>query len=388
VGTGTNAKLEITENNGVDLVFSGGASGRGSLTIGASTRDTTTGEIIFDSNAATKQIADLASLSKESVVVGGTVEFTLDENVSLVDALKGASGQDIAISNSSIFGDIEDAASLTGAQFELNTFDPLNADTYYRSTAVAIFDSVGVQHTMTQYFVKERPSSTDQSGNVWSVYFQIDGKDVGFNSSAPNDPPVLAKATLRFNTSGLFDPGQEPIYITNWTPLDGSGKPSGAGPVPGNTTVVDQTTNSNFRVDLASLTQFGGDFSVQSNTQNGFAKGQLTGLDINDRGAIFARFSNGQSKILGEVALAKFEDQDSLINSGGTRFTETASSGVATASGAGTAGLGVIQSGALEDSNVELSEQLVQLIVSQRNFQAAAQIIEAADQSTQTIINL
>lgn len=388
VGTGADAKLEVTENNGVDLIFSGGVDGRGSITIGASTRDASTGAIIYNSSAATQQIANLANLSKDSVVVGGTVEFTLEENVTLVDAGKNAAGQDIAITNKSIFGDIDDAAVLKGTQFELNTFDPRNPDTYYRSTAVAIFDSVGAQHTMTQYFVKERTATTGQSGNVWSVYFQVDGKDVGYNPSAPTSPPTLAKATLNFTNSGAFDPVQEPIYITNWTPLDGSGKPSGAGPVPGNTSVVDQTTNSNFRIDLTKLTQFGGDFSVQSTTQDGFAKGQLTGLDINDRGAVFARFSNGQSKILGEVALAKFADQSKLANAGGTRFSETASSGTGTPSGAGTAGLGVIQSGALEDSNVDLSEQLVKLIVSQRNFQAAAQIIESADQSTQTIINL
>lgn len=387
VGTGADAKLEITENNGVNLSFSGGADGRGSITIGSSKRDTATGEIVYNSDAATQQIANLANRSNDGVVVGGVVEFTLDENVTMSDAGTNAAGVDITPTSNSIFGDIEDASSLAGAQFELNTFDPLNADTYYRSTAVAIYDSVGIEHTLTQYYVKERPSSTNASGSVWSVYFQIDGKDIGYTAGGATTP-TLAKATLRFTSSGLYDPTQEPIYITNWTPLDSSGKPSGAGPVPGNTSVADLTTNSNFRIDLTKLSQFGGDFSVESNTQNGFAKGQLTGLDINDRGAIFARFSNGQSKILGEVALAKFADQSKLANAGGTRFTETASSGTGTPGAAGTAGIGLIQSGALEDSNVDLSEQLVQLIVSQRNFQAAAQIIESADTATQTIINL
>lgn len=388
VGTGVDAKLEITENNGVNLVFSGGTDGRGGITIGSSTRDAVTGEIIYNSNAPTQQIANLANRSNDGVVVGGVIELTLEENVTMADTDTNAAGTNIPTVSNSIFGNIGDSTALSGAQFELNTFDPRNADTYYRSTAVAIFDSVGIEHTMTQYYVKERPSSTDQSGSVWSVYFQIDGKDVGYNAGTADTTPTLAKATLRFTSSGLYDPTQEPIYITNWTPLDSAGKPSGAGPVPGNTGVADQTNNSNFRIDLAKLTQFGGDFAVDSNRQNGFAKGQLTGLDINDRGAIFARFSNGQSKVLGEVALAKFADQSKLANAGGTRFTETGASGTGTPSGAGTAGLGVIQSGALEDSNVDLSEQLVQLIVSQRNFQAAAQIIESADTATQTIINL
>jgi len=288
------------------------------------------------------------------------------------DAAKNAAGQDLPITTTSIFGNIDDAATLEGTQFELNTFDPTNPETYYRSTAVAMFDTVGIQHTLTQYFVKERPTADNPSGSRWSVYFQIDGKNIGYDEGAIDPTPVMAKSS----------------FITNWTPLDSAGKPSGAGPLPGNTAAAELTTNSNFRIDMTGLTQFGGDFSVQSNTQNGFAKGQLTGLDVNDRGAIFARFSNGQSKILGEVALADFADQSKLANAGGSRFSETAASGSPAASGAGTAGLGVIQSGALEDSNVDLSEQLVQLIVSQRNFQAAAQIIESADTATQTIINL
>lgn len=380
--------LQVRENNGANLVFSGGENGRGSITVASSTRDPLTGETIVSTVQPTQQLANLANLSNDAIIVGGVVDFTLEENVSMKDAAKNAQGQDLPITTTSIFGNIDDAAVLEGTQFELNTFDPTNPATYYRSTAVAIFDTVGIQHTLTQYFVKERPSADNPSGSLWSVYFQVDGKDIGYDEGAIDPTPVMAKASLRFTSDGLFDPAQDPIFITNWTPLDSAGKPSGAGPLPGNTAAAELTTNSNFRIDLTGLTQFGGDFSVQSNTQNGFAKGQLTGLDVNDRGAIFARFSNGQSKILGEVALADFADQSKLANAGGSRFSETAASGSPAASGAGTAGLGVIQSGALEDSNVDLSEQLVQLIVSQRNFQAAAQIIESADTATQTIINL
>lgn len=380
--------LEVRENNGVNLVFSGGENGRGSITVASSTRDALTGATIVSTVQPTRQLANLANLTNDAIIVGGVVDLTLEENVSMKDAAKSATGQDIPITTGSIFGNIDDAAALKGTQFELNTFDPTDPSTYYRSTAVALFDTVGIQHTLTQYFVKERPSTENPSGSVWSVYFQVDGKNIGYDEGAIDQTPVLAKSSLRFTSDGLYDPAQDPIFITNWTPLDSAGKPAGAGPLPGNNAAADLTTNSNFRIDLTGLSQFGGDFAVQSNIQNGFAKGQLTGLDVNDRGAIFARFSNGQSKILGEVALADFADQSKLANAGGSRFSETAGSGSPAASGAGTAGLGVIQSGALEDSNVDLSEQLVQLIVSQRNFQAAAQIIESADTATQTIINL
>ncbi|HBX37847.1 MAG TPA: hypothetical protein DEG76_11390, partial [Pseudohongiella sp.] len=232
-----------------------------------------------------------------------------------------------------------------------------------------------------------RPDDTGDT-NLWSVYFQIDGRNIGYDPNSSTGDPVLARFDLRFDDTGRFDPNQQSIEITNWYPVDTSGRRIGAGPVPGNANVSDQTTNSNFRIDLSSMTAFGGDFSVQSNNQDGFSKGQLTGLEVNTRGLVSARFSNGQSQVLGEVALANFANASGLANLGGTKFAETSESGAASVSGAGTAGLGAIQSGALEDSNVDLPTELVQLIISQRNYQAAAQIISATDDATQTIINL
>jgi flagellar hook protein FlgE len=218
---------------------------------------------------------------------------------------------------------------------------------------------------------------------------QIDGEDIGYDPNNPTEPSTF-KATVIFDQSGRYDPQNGPVAITNWTPRDENGNLSNtaAGPNPGGNALVGQSGSSNFEVDFSEITQFGGDFAVSSNSQDGFAKGQLVGLDIDIKGTIFARFSNGQTEILGEVALANFADPSGLANIGGTRFAETSKSGAGTPSGAGTAGLGAIQSGALEDSNVDLSDQLVKLIISQRNFQAAAQIIEAADSTTQTIINL
>ena len=197
-----------------------------------------------------------------------------------------------------------------------------------------------------------------------------------------------ARYDLRFDDTGRYDPNQPKIEITNWYPVDESGRRIGAGPVPGDPNQAETLTNSNFSIDLSQMTAFGGDFSVQSNNQDGFSKGQLTGLEVNTRGLVSARFSNGQSRVLGEVALANFANPSGLANLGGSKFAETSESGAASVSGAGTAGLGAIQSGAPEDSNVDLPTELVQLIISQRNYQAAAQIISATDDATQTIINL
>ncbi len=383
--------LEVSENSGLDLIFSGGNNGQGSLTVIGSVRDSATGDTRPSSNAADQQqLANLANLNQDTIIVGGVVDFTLDEGVTFADAAQDSDGNDIPATVSSIFGNIADANALEGTGFELNTFDPDDPDTYYRSTALAIYDSVGNQHTLTQYFVRERQADgVDVQGGVWSVYFQIDGEDIGFDSNNPSEP-ILARHTVRFDQNGRYDQQNSAIVVTNWNPRDASGdiSASAAGPAQGNSDVVGEPDDSNFEIDLSQLTQFGGDFAVSANTQDGYAKGQLVGLDIDTRGIIFARFSNGQSQILGEVALTDFADTSGLANIGGTRFAETAESGPGTASGAGTAGLGVIQSGALEDSNVDLSDQLVKMIISQRNFQAAAQIIEAADSTTQTILNL
>jgi flagellar hook protein FlgE len=383
--------LEITENNGVDLAFSGGSNGTGSITVQGSVRDPGTGDTTMSSAVGDQQqISNLGNLNQDAVIVGGVVDFTLDEGVQMSDAETAANGTTITPTNDSIFGAISQVGSLDGTTFELNTFDPSDPDTYFRSTALAVYDSVGNQHTLTKYFVKERDANgVDVQGGVWSVYMQIDGEDIGYDPNNPTEPSTF-KATVIFDQSGRYDPQNGPVAITNWTPRDENGNLSNtaAGPNPGGNALVGQSGSSNFEVDFSEITQFGGDFAVSSNSQDGFAKGQLVGLDIDIKGTIFARFSNGQTEILGEVALANFADPSGLANIGGTRFAETSKSGAGTPSGAGTAGLGAIQSGALEDSNVDLSDQLVKLIISQRNFQAAAQIIEAADSTTQTIINL
>jgi len=376
--------LQVSHNTGADLNFTSGSSGNGTITVSGSEKDALTGNPV---QVGATAVANFNGA--DVIVVGGSVEFTLDEGVvfraSSVDSDGNAIDQNTRIG--SIFGDISQPDALQGRSFISNTFDPTNPETYYRSTAITIYDTVGTQHSLAMYFVKERPNEAGNT-NIWSVYFQVDGRDIGFDPNSQDGLPVRARYDLKFDDTGRFDPNQLPIEITNWYPVDSSGRRIGAGPKPGDPNVSDQLNNSNFKIDLTQMTAFGGDFSVQANDQDGFAKGQLTGLEVNTRGLISARFSNGQSRVLGEVALANFANPSGLANLGGSKFAETSESGAASVSGAGTAGLGAIQSGALEDSNVDLPTELVQLIISQRNYQAAAQIISATDDATQTIINL
>ncbi|MDP3516291.1 MAG: flagellar hook-basal body complex protein [Pseudohongiella sp.] len=379
-----NGAIQISHDTGADLNFTSGSVGNGTITVSGSEKDTVTGDPVPVGATA---VADFNGT--DVIVVGGTVEFTLEEGVVLRASSVDAEGDPIdqTLQIGSIFGDISQPDALDGQSFITNTFDPKNPETYYRSTAITIYDTVGTQHSLAMYFVKERPNETGDT-NMWSVYFQVDGRDIGFDPNSQDGLPVPARYDLKFDDTGRFDPNQLPIEITNWYPVDSAGRRIGAGPKPGDLNVSDELNNSNFKIDLTGMTAFGGDFSVQENDQDGFAKGQLTGLEVNTRGLVSARFSNGQSRVLGEVALANFANSSGLANLGGSKFAETSESGAASVSGAGTAGLGAIQSGALEDSNVDLPTELVQLIISQRNYQAAAQIISATDDATQTIINL
>ncbi|MDO9475327.1 MAG: flagellar hook-basal body complex protein [Pseudohongiella sp.] len=379
-----NGALQVSHDTGADLNFTSGSVGNGTITVSGSEKDSVTGNRVPVGATAVANFN-----GTDVIVVGGTVEFTLEEGVVMRGANVDADGNPIdqTLQIGSIFGDISQPDALDGRSFITNTFDPKNPETYYRSTAITIYDTVGTQHSLAMYFVKERPNDLGDT-NLWSVYFQVDGRDIGFDPNSQDGLPVPARYDLKFDDTGRFDPNQLPIEITNWYPVDAAGRRIGAGPKPGDLNVSDQLNNSNFKIDLTGMTAFGGDFSVQENDQDGFAKGQLTGLEVNTRGLISARFSNGQSRVLGEVALANFANSSGLANLGGSKFAETSESGAASVSGAGTAGLGAIQSGALEDSNVDLPTELVQLIISQRNYQAAAQIISATDDATQTIINL
>jgi flagellar hook protein FlgE len=141
-------------------------------------------------------------------------------------------------------------------------------------------------------------------------------------------------------------------------------------------------------VDVRQSTQYGSNFSVNSVTQDGYTTGRLIGIDIGETGVVNARFTNGNSTPLGQVAIANFANPQGLQQLGNTQWAETFASGQAVRGQAGNSGFGLVQSGALESANVDVTEQLVNMITAQRNFQANAQMISTADQVTQTIINI
>ncbi|MEJ2529016.1 MAG: flagellar hook-basal body complex protein, partial [Gammaproteobacteria bacterium] len=155
-----------------------------------------------------------------------------------------------------------------------------------------------------------------------------------------------------------------------------------------NAEAITGADNLSLSFDYSDTTQYGSSFAVNNLTQDGYAPGRLSGVDIDNSGVVFARYTNGQSDALGMVALAKFNNQQGLRQLGDTSWAETYDSGDVQMGAPGTSSLGLIQSGGLENSNVDISEQLVNLITAQRNFQANAQVITTADTITQTIINI
>jgi len=223
---------------------------------------------------------------------------------------------------------------------------------YNSSTTTTIYDSLGNDHTISMYFSKLDPATNP---NEWNVRTLIDGN-------------LEDTTAVTFNSDGSFNaPASIPV---TWNPGGGA------------------TPAQAFTMDLSSSTQYGSNFAVNSLSQDGYTAGQLLGVDVDDTGVVFARYSNGQSQVTAQVVLANFTNKQGLKPIGDSSWAETFSSGSPVVSEPGTAGLGLVQSNALEDSNVDLTEQLVRMIEAQRNFQANAQTIQAEDTITQTIINL
>ncbi|HQZ79660.1 MAG TPA: flagellar hook protein FlgE [Steroidobacteraceae bacterium] len=233
----------------------------------------------------------------------------------------------------------------------VTAFDPADASSYNRQTSMTVYDSLGAAHTTSFYFVK------GALANEWTVQAYTDGTAVG------------TPQALTFNSSGaLVTPAAGTIAFPPYTPA------TGAAPLA-------------LTLDVTGATQYGSNFGVQF-TQDGFTTGALSGIDVDPTGVVSARYTNGRSVPLGQVAITTFANVQGLQKLGDTQWGETFTSGGAQRGTAGSSGYGQIQSGALEASNVEITQQLVNMIIAQRNFQANAQMISTADQITQTIINI
>lgn len=263
-----------------------------------------------------------------------------------------------------------DASSLT-----LSNFNPNESTSYTNSTSSTVYDSLGNAHVQTYYFVKD-----DAATNQWGVFTYLDGNPVDINGgttvSHPDGvPPANINhdiAILNFNPDGSFASSTPATIVSDPIPVS-----TGAN----NLLITHDFANN-------TTTQYSANFSVNILDPNGFSTGRLTGLDISEDGLIRSTYTNGISIPLGKLAMADFPNSQGLRNVGSATWTETIDSGGVITGEAGSGRFGLIQSGALETSNVDLTQQLVQLITAQRNFQANARSIETNNTVTQTIIQI
>jgi flagellar hook protein FlgE len=226
-------------------------------------------------------------------------------------------------------------------------FDPADTTTYNLSSSMFVYDSLGNPHTATSYYSK---SSNDN----WNVNVLIDNNNVG-------------SGTLQFDGKGSMVATSELSALT-FSPTNGA------------------TAPQSLSLDYNKSTQYTGTSVTRNYTVDGYPQGNPQGLSINTDGLLTVNYSNGQFQTVGKVALASFDSPQGLISTGSTSWIATDDSGAAKISEENSKHS--IQSGALENSNVDLTEQLVKLISAQRAFQANAQTIKANDTITQAIINV
>ena len=244
----------------------------------------------------------------------------------------------------------------------LPAFDPTDPTTYNNSTAVTVYDSLGNSHTLQNFFRKT-------AANTWNVYTTVDGV------STPALPATTAVIT--FTGTGVSPTIVPALPSVTFTPLNSAtpAAPNGA-------------ANVTTTIDYSKSTQFGSAFSINSLSQDGFTSGRLSGFNTANDGTIVGRYSNGQSKNLGRVVLSSFTNPNGLQSLGGNAWAVSASSGPDLTGTPGTGLLGVLKSSAVEDSNVDLTAELVNMITAQRVYQANAQTIKTQDQVLQTLVNL
>jgi flagellar hook protein FlgE len=230
-------------------------------------------------------------------------------------------------------------------------FDPADPTSFNQATPFTVYDSQGGTHNATAYYIKTAP-------NQWDVHLMVDGQDAGANSMTfSNTGSLQAPVNGQLSFSAVtVSPGADPIQLT---------------------------------MDMSKATQVGSSFATGAVNQDGFPAGQLSNIDISADGVVSARFSNGQSTPLGQLALANFANLQGLRQLGNTSWAESYESGQAVRGTAGSGKFGGIQSGALEASNTsDLTSQLVNMIKEQRNYQANAQVISTDNKLTQTIMSI
>lgn len=252
---------------------------------------------------------------------------------------------------------------------------------FHFSSSYTVFDSLGNERTVTTYFEKT-------AENTWDAVVALDGV---------NPDAATATFTLSFTSDGLLDVTGTAITATNapgGAPADGSlaegqvGLTFPAGTPPTTPYLLDGAEELNFDLDLADTTQFNNNSVQNSLEQDGYTSGSLIGLEVQEDGRVFRIYTNEERREAGQVVLANFANPEGLQPDGNNAWRQTNTSGEPVLGAGGTGTFGTIESGTLENSNVNLAEQLVDLIVAQRAYQANSSSISTQDELLQTVIQL
>ncbi|EFE09422.1 flagellar hook protein FlgE [Citrobacter youngae] len=323
--------------------------------------------------------------SNGSVFYSRNGQFKLDENRNIVNmqglqltgypatgtpptVQQGANPAPITIPNTLMAAKSTTTASM---QINLNStdkvpaktpFDPSDADTYNKKGTVTVFDSQGNAHDMNIFYVKNAQS------NTWEVHTQ----------DASTGDPAQSAGFMRFNENGVF------LGIS----ATATGAPAGTD-IQITTGQINGADAADFSLSfLNSMQQNTGANNIVATNQNGYKPGDLVSYQINNDGTVVGNYSNEQKQVLGQIVLANFANNEGLASQGDNVWAATQSSGVALLGTAGEGNFGKLTNGALEASNVDLSKELVNMIVAQRNYQSNAQTIKTQDQILNTLVNL
>lgn len=279
-----------------------------------------------------------------------------------------------------------------------SNFDPTKPSTYNTATSTTIYDSLGAPHVVNLYYVK-------RDENVWDMYATIDDDNQPLDltpGSVPGPPIVSGTAGA---TAAVNAPSGNPATSirlefsqdgTPFAPIDASGNF-----IPANFSLANALTNGaddsqevtlNFNSEdvnnESKPSQFASSFEVSHLVDDGSTVGRLTSVDVDASGLVAAQYSNGDTRFMGRVALLNFSNEQGLQQIGSTMWRETIESGTPLAGEANTGTFGAIESSALESSNVNLTQELVDMIVAQKNFQANSRALEVNSQLQQTILQV
>jgi flagellar hook protein FlgE len=230
-------------------------------------------------------------------------------------------------------------------------FDPKDATSYNMVKQSVVYDSLGTQHTVSQYFIKNATPA-----NTVSVRYAFDGTAA----------PATSATTLTFNTTGQLPPSTKSAALT-FTPT------GGAAPL-------------SFTVDYSGTTQFAGEATTTTNRSDGYASGSFVGVELAEDGSVVAKYSNEQQQVVGTLAIASFPDEGALVSTSETSWSANNSSGAPLYSTPGVGLAGKLSKGTLEGSNVDITSELVGLMTSQRNYQANSKVITTENQMMQALM--